>query len=112
MLEKVLPTRAERPTDAMAAVLYDERQRIVDAVYKVALVEGWCSETEKALGVAFPDGSPWTDGKWRTSDGYDCRGWDVEGYTRDGYDRRGYNRAGVQSPEVAGTYCAECNTYH
>lgn len=125
------PTKAERPNidwvdgapltyklpattfdQLRAAYLYDERQRIVDAVFKVAEDEGWCNATLTALNVVFPDGSPWSDGEWRTTEGYDCYGWDIEGYNASGYNRYGVDREGKNANGETGQWCTACQMNH
>lgn len=113
------PTKAKRPNvdwidgipvdQLKAAYLYDEQQRIVDAVFKVAATEGWCSEVLDALNKVFPNGSPWSDGKWRDTEGYDCRGLDFDGYGRTGFNLQGRDRQGNPGPS---TWCDECRRYH
>lgn len=91
---KVTAVKAERPEDTTAAILYDEQQRLVDAVLSVARDNGWCAETVEALSAAYPEGSPWSDGQWRNTEGYNCLGYGADGFTREGVDRDGYNREG------------------
>lgn len=94
------PTKKPRPDmganlDTVRAVaLYDEQQRIVDTLLPIAGERGWCGEVRTALDVAYPDGSPWSDGTWRTSDGFDMYGNSFEGFDRDGYNSDGLNREG------------------
>lgn len=102
-------TKAELSEQLKAAYLYDEEQRIVDALFAVARDNGWCDETVKALAVVFPNGSPWSDGKWRTTEGYDCLGFGLDGYNREGFDNRGYDRKGIRSGE--GYWCTLCQKY-
>lgn len=130
-MDQEKPTKAERPnidwidgipvTDKLpaasfdqlrAAYLYDEQQRIVDAVFKVARKEGWCSATLDALEEAFPDGSPWSDGEWRTTEGFNCYGWDSEGYNASGYNQYGLNREGKNEHGEKGSWCEGCQDIH
>lgn len=90
------PTKAARPSGEIEQALYDERDRLVDALFRYGHGEGHCSTLLSALYDVYLTREPqWSDGTWRDSEGRDYHGYDVEGYDTDGYHRRtGLNREG------------------
>lgn len=89
------PIKAARPSGEIEQALYDERDRLVNALFQYGHDNGHCSDLLNALRTVYPDRSPWSDGVWRDSNGLDYHGWDSEGYDTDGYHKQtGYNREG------------------
>lgn len=91
------PTKAARPSGEIEQALYDERDRLVDALFQYGHGEGHCSTLLSALSDVYLDHEPqWSDYVYRDSNGLDYHGWDTEGYDTDGWHRRtGLNREGL-----------------
>lgn len=104
-------TKEERPTEAVAAALYDERDRVIG----VALVWGrqneYASTVVEALNAIYGK-SPWSDGQYRDAAGLDSYGLDVDGFDAEGINpdtglnREGRDRNG-DTPEESAARLAE-----
>lgn len=125
--KKTQPEPPISPETAVMRAVFDERIRIIDAVFAAAAENGWCNAVITALKTTFPeeiaDTVTWSDGYFRTSDGYDVEGRDWEGYDRAGLDYDGYNREGVNSEgrtmqeeaewvRTHRRWCDQCEQYH
>lgn len=87
-------TKEERPTEAIAAALYDERDRVIAAALAWGNQNGFNDTVIEALDAIYGK-SPWSDGQYRDAAGLNRFGLDVDGFDADGINpSTGLNREG------------------
>lgn len=99
-------TKEERPTEAVAAALYDERDRVIAAALAWGNQNGLNDTVIEALDAVYGK-SPWSDGQYRDAAGLNRFGLDVDGFDADGFNpdtglnREGRDRSGRTPEESA-----------